>query len=313
MTNSTVSRLGQSNAAGATDALFLKQFGGEILLEFEETTKFKTRHFVRQIRNGKTAQFPNIGTVTSSYHTAGNFIDGQAVNHAETTISIDGLLVAPVFVSKIDELMNHYDVRGPYAEEMGRELAQQYDQNVARVMVLAARQSTNDLTGRAGGTRLSDANMATSSSVISSAIFSAAQTLDEKKVPAADRNAFFRPAHYYLLAQNTTLINKDYSGMGSIASGRIETVAGVDLIKTNNVPSANDSANTDIDSKYRADYSATVGIVANRMAAGTVQLMDIALESEWEIRRQGTFMVAKMAVGHDVLRPDCAVELYDTV
>lgn len=208
--------------------------------------------------------------------------------------------------------MNHYDVRGPYAEEMGRELAQQYDQNVARCMVLAARQSTNDLTGRAGGSRLSHADMATSSSVISAAIFSAAQAFDEKKVPKADRYAFFRPAHYYLLAQDTTLINRDYNGMGSIAAGRIETVAGIDLIKTNNVPDANDSANTGIDAKYRADYSATIGIVANRMAAGTVQLMDISLESEWEIRRQGTFMVAKMAVGHDVLRPDCAVELYDT-
>ena len=312
MTNSTVSRIGQSNAAGAVDALFLKQFGGEILLEFEETTKFKSRHFVRQIRNGKTAQFPNIGTVTSSYHTAGNFIDGQSVNHAETTISIDGLLVAPVFVAKIDELMNHYDVRGPYAEEMGRELAQQYDQNVARCMVLAARQSTNDLTGRSGGSTISDADMATSSSVISSAIFTAAQTLDEKKVSASERNAFFRPAHYYLMSQNTTLINKDYNGMGSIAAGRIETVAGIDLIKTNNVPDTDDSANTDIDSKYRADYSGTIGVIANRMAAGTVQLMDISLESEWEIRRQGTFMVAKMAVGHDVLRPDCAIELVDT-
>lgn len=55
MTNSTVSRLGQVNQANAVDALFLKQFGGEILLEFEESTVFKSRHFVRQIRNGKTA------------------------------------------------------------------------------------------------------------------------------------------------------------------------------------------------------------------------------------------------------------------
>ena len=57
MTNSTVSRLGQINASGSADALFLKQFGGEILTEFEKSTVFKSRHFVRQIRNGKTAQF----------------------------------------------------------------------------------------------------------------------------------------------------------------------------------------------------------------------------------------------------------------
>lgn len=55
MTNSTVSRLGQVNAANADDALFLKQFGGEILTEFEQATIFKSRHYTRQIRNGKTA------------------------------------------------------------------------------------------------------------------------------------------------------------------------------------------------------------------------------------------------------------------
>jgi hypothetical protein len=37
--------------------------------------------------------------------------------------------------------------------------------------------------------------------------------------------------------------------------------------------------------------------------------MDLAMESEYEIRRQGHFMVAKYAVGHDYLQPDCAIEL----
>jgi len=305
MTNSTVSRLGQINASGSDDALFLKQFGGEILTEFEKSTVFKSRHYIRQIRNGKTAQFPQIGTVTSSLHTPGNFIDGQAVNHAEHTISVDGLLVAPVFIASIDELMNHYDVRGPYSAEMGRELAQQYDLQVARMGVLAARAS-NAISGRSGGSAITAASMNTSATVMATALFSAAQTFDEKNVPKEDRNAFVKPAQYYLLAQNTTLINKDYNGAGSIAAGRIETVAGIDLIKTNNVPSTN--VTTGI-TKYRGDYSKTVILVMNRWAVGTVQLMDISLESEYEIRRQGTFMVAKMAVGSDKLRPECAIEL----
>ena len=305
MTNSVVSRLGQINASGADDALFLKQFGGEILTEFEKSTVFKTRHYVRQIRNGKSAQFPLIGTVTSSLHTPGNFIDGQAVNHAETLISVDGLLVAPVFIASIDELMNHYDVRGPYATEMGATLAQQYDLQVARMGILAARASS-PLTGRAGGSAITAASINTSNTVYATALFSAAQTLDEKNVGKEDRNCFIRPAQYYLLAQNTTLINKDFAGAGSIASGRIETVAGIDLIKTNNLPSTN--VTTGI-TKYRGDYSKTFGLVMNRWAVGTVQLMDISLESEYEIRRQGTFMVAKMAVGSDKLRPECAIEL----
>jgi len=44
-------------------------------------------------------------------------------------------------------------------------------------------------------------------------------------------------------------------------------------------------------------------------AVGTVKLLDLAMESEYDIRRQGTLMVAKYAMGHGILRPECAIEL----
>lgn len=51
----TISRPGQVNNAGAVDALNLKQFGGEIMTEFERMTVFKDKHFVRTISGGKSA------------------------------------------------------------------------------------------------------------------------------------------------------------------------------------------------------------------------------------------------------------------
>jgi hypothetical protein len=54
-----------------------------------------------------------------------------------------------------------------------------------------------------------------------------------------------------------------------------------------------------------------MGLVMNRMAVGTVQLMDISLETDREIRTQGTFMVGKMAGGHGALPVECAIELAD--
>ena len=157
--STSLSRLGHINSAGNDDALFLKQFGGEILTEFGRTNVFKERHFVRQISNGKSTQFPMVGSVGSAYHTPGDWIDGGAVPHAEMILTIDGLLISKLFIAQIDELMNHYDVRGPYATELGRELAKQYDFNVARMGVLAARTTVNALTGRAGGETIAVANM----------------------------------------------------------------------------------------------------------------------------------------------------------
>lgn len=44
-------------------------------------------------------------------------------------------------------------------------------------------------------------------------------------------------------------------------------------------------------------------------AVGTVKLLDLAVEGEYQINRQGTLIVAKYAMGHGILRPECAIEL----
>lgn len=55
MTDANPSRLGQINAAGATDALFLKLFSGEVLTAFTQATVFLQHHFVQSISGGKSA------------------------------------------------------------------------------------------------------------------------------------------------------------------------------------------------------------------------------------------------------------------
>jgi hypothetical protein len=52
-----------------------------------------------------------------------------------------------------------------------------------------------------------------------------------------------------------------------------------------------------------------VGLVMHQSAVGTVKLMDLGMESEYQVSRQGTLMVAKYAVGHGVLRPEAAIEI----
>jgi len=201
--------------------------------------------------------------------------------------------------------MNHYDVRSTYSNEIGFQLAKKMDENIAQVMALTARESST-IAGQAGGTTLSNADYPSDSAVLASGLFDAQQTLDEKNVPENDRNAFFLPAQYYLLAQNTTVINQWYDGKGSISEGTILKIAGLPIVKTNSIPSTNVTTGPDA---YKGDFSNTVGLVAHKGSTGTVKLMDLAAESEYDIRRQGTLMVAKYAVGHGILRPESAVEL----
>jgi len=316
MATANVSRLGQINSAGDAKAIFLKVFSGEVLVAFNETTQFMERTSSRNISSGKSAQFPASGKSSASYHTPGVELTGQALNHAERVISIDDMLLSDHFIALIDEAMNHYDVRQIYSKQMGEALAVTADQNIAQVMALAAKASAT-VTGLSGGSEFNSANMPTSGTELLTGAYSAAQALDEKDVPqggfpngaANGRNMFVRPASYYDLVQNTAAIDRDFGGEGSIAAGTIFRVAGLDIIKTNNLPSTNITTGP---AAYQGDFSKLVSCVSHSSAVGTVKLVDLRTEMGYDIRRQGTLLVAKYAIGHGILRPEAAVNLNDT-
>lgn len=304
MANAVPSRLGQVNLAGDDQALFLKVFSGEVLTAFHRDNVFLDRSMVRTISNGRSAQFPVTGTVTAAYHTPGTELNGTPIAAAERVITIDDLLVAQVFIARIDEAKNHYDVRSVYSEEAGKVLAETMDKNLAQVGVLAAR-AASPITGAPGGSVLTNAGYGTDSTVLASGLFTAAQTLDEKNV-GKERNVFLRPAQYYLLAQNTTVINQWYGGQGAISDGTVLKVAGIEVVKTNALPNTNVITGV---AAYQGNFATTVGLVMHKSAIGTVKLLDLATESDYDIRRQGTLIVSKYAVGHGILRSECAVEL----
>ena len=61
---------------------------------------------------------------------------------------------------------------------------------------------------------------------------------------------------------------------------------------------------------YISDVALRVrALVMTKDAVATVKLMDMSVESEYQINRQGTLIVSKYAMGHNVLRPACAVAL----
>jgi len=311
MANATPSRLGfinnTSDGSFAQDnALFLKVFGGEVMTAFQETNIMEPLHMVRTIPNGKSATFPRIGKTTAAYHTPGAEITGSSVKHNEVIINIDGKLLTSVFISDIDEAKNYYDVRAPYSRAMGRSLALEYDKNILQLMCLAARTSTI-ITGENGGTQITNANFGTSGVDLATGLFTAAQKLDEKDVMDA-RHAVFRPAQYFLLVQNTNTIDNRWGGSGSYSDGKVNFVADIQIHKSNNLPSSNIAAKTGENNTYSGDFSNTQGVVFTTDAVGTVKLMDLSVEDAWDIRRQGTLMVANYAMGHGVLRPECAVE-----
>ena len=330
-TDQTVSRLGQQNAAGDARSLFLKLYAGEVLTAFEERNVFMPLHRTRTIQNGKSAQFPLTGAASAKYHTPGSLIQADAIKHGERVVTVDDLLISSQFIANIDEAMNHYDVRSIYAKEAGYALANTADKNVARILAKAA--SIDNATKAAAqfGTAFADevytsnvtigtvAADATNGAKIVAAIYDALEEFDKKDI-TGDKVCVLPPAQYYALLNATdvtsaTWLNKDIGGAGSVAAGVVPQVGGVSIYMSNHIPQADESttsATPDPLSRsgaYKANFSKVRGLMFTADAAATVKLMDLGVESEYQIDRQGTIMVAKYAMGHNVLRPGCAISL----
>ena len=342
------SRVGLVEGGSDNNALFLKKFSGEILQTFEESNVFKALHTIRTIESGKSAQFPVTGIASAAYHTPGeNIADGgnsylSDIKKTEKVINIDQMLIASTFLANIDDVKNHYDIRSVYANELGKALAVRFDTALAKVFIAASRDSANlSQVGKSGG-QLDVANnnfsapdtpgtvAATTGADLVAAFFTAAQKLDENDVPSDGRFCVLRPQEYYKLVTGAdssnsfnllSAVNADIGGQGSIAQGTVPQIAGISIYKSNHIPSTDLSSTSTGDGAasndvfggngvgYNGDFRNSLGIVSHSAAVGTVKLLDLATESEYQIERQGTLFVAKYAMGHGVLRPECAIEL----
>lgn len=339
------SRLGQSNLTGGSwandNALFLKQFAGEVLTTFEMENVMMPLHTVRSISSGKSAQFPTTGIASATYHTPGESLmttdNGSGaskylsrVKHAEVVISIDDMLVSSAFIANIDEAKNHYDVRSIYSTEIGRQLAYVADKNLIRSVISGAVATTDRFGGSAsaylGATETYDDELSSTAlgDALATAFFNVAQKMDEKGVPQNDRYAVVTPEVYYQLVNlNKDAISRDYNPEvnGSKAGGYIVQIAGIRILKSNNIPTTDEATTgvaphnssqvaNDVFGANGTGYGAfnflrSKGIIFQKEAVGTVKLLDLAVESDYSIERQGTLMVAKYAMGHGVLRNEC--------
>jgi hypothetical protein len=311
----TMTRTGQANSAGDSSALFLKVYAGEVLTAFEQASVTMDKHVIRSINSGISAQFPLVWKTAATEYayingagdtgTTGIALDGTIIHKNEKVISIDGLLIADHFVNNLDEAMSQFEVRSIYAKEAGIALGTQWDQNVLQQGVLGARSSTL-ITGGNGGSVLTNASYGTSGSTLGSGLFDAAEQLDENNVPESDRYMFIRPAQYYLMAETTDLINRDWGGSGVYSEGEVMKVAGIHIVKTNNLPISNISSAQV--TAHDGNFSTTKALVMHKSSVATVKLLNLAVETEYSIKNQGWIIVAKYAMGHGFIRPEGCVE-----
>lgn len=316
---SNPTRFGQGQHVSDDRNLFLKVFGGEVLTAFQQKITTLDKHKVRQITSGKSAQFPKTWTATSEYHTAGQEMLGNDIDTTEVTITVDGLCVAHTEIYDLDSKMSHFDVTSEFSAELGRSLAREFDKNVKRSIIAAARTAADG--PFPGGHVIEDAALVGTSSASGidwfDAILEANEKLFNADVPDDMQRymlvpkAVFNKIRYAKDASgNYVVSNREFTAKNFGVEGfkDVLEIDGVLIMADRDIPKTDERASSTVYDKYRLAYDTTTAIMWCEPAVATVNLMDVSLETERDVRRQSDFMVAKMAVGHGPLRAECAVE-----
>lgn len=332
MTNGQMIGKNQGKGADGADALalFLKVFGGEVLTAFTRTSVTTSRHMVRSISSGKSAQFPVLGRTQAAYLGAGDNLDDirKDIKHTEKTIVIDGLLTADVLIYDIEDAMNHFDVRSEYTAQLGESLAMAADgavlAEIAKLCNLPANSNENiEGLGTASVIELSKKKAEMTDQVeigkeIIAALTKARAALTKNYVPASDRVCFVDPDSYSAILAALMPNAANYSALIDPETGSIRNVMGFEIVETPHltIGGAGTSRSDATGQKHAFPATATdaakvakdtvVGVFMHRSAVGTVKLRDLALERARRANFQADQIIAKYAMGHGGLRPEAA-------
>lgn len=310
---------GAKQNTGDQLALFLKVFSGEVLTAFTRASKVMNNHMIKTIDSGKSTSFPVMGRGKAHYLPAGSNLDDlrEAIPHNEVVINIDGLLTSDVLITDIFEAMNHYDVRGEYAKQLGEALAIAADGATVAEIAKLVKANTENITGLGKGivvektiTGGAGINYETGKVVIDGLLEMKAKWTTQY-VPEEERFAYITPEVESAIITSKDAINRDYGAVASIVDGNIDKLCGFKIIavphlKAGGADKTGMLGTSPEGHEFPTDYAGALAVCAHRTAVATVKLKDLQLEHARRPELQADMIIAKNAVGHGGLRPEAS-------
>tara|TARA_B110000503_G_scaffold4000_1_gene5258 strand:- start:1443 stop:2627 length:1185 start_codon:yes stop_codon:yes gene_type:complete len=290
-------------------------FSGMVLESFQTASVFYDRAgefmSIKQLNGAASAQWPIIGNDPfGSYHVPGTFINEQSsmgtndkrIQMFQKTITTDEYLVNGLDIPFTDMNVLHFDVIGPFATKLGRNLAKILDRKIA---ILATKASlANAVTdvyatgmqiNRTGSATIATAYPPSPSGAYNFRVDLAAlaQKFDEASIPESGRYMFitpaiktalrFEPAFYNSISSagvygtavsgvvGTSVFQaapSNYTGgssMSDISSRVIGNLEGFQFVVTNNLPTTDLSAATGLSGEDLAvAYSSVTGTTGGK-------------------------------------------------
>lgn len=261
------------------DNMALTIFSGTVLESFQLSSVFYDRSStfisLKQLNGAISAQWPIIGDdPVASYHTPGTNLNAQStqgtnvtrIKTAQKVITCDEILANAIDVPFRELSLLHYDVLGPFATKLGRNIARILDRKIAILAMKGSTEAalTNVYQGGMNVNRTGSATLATAFPLSPEGAYrfrtnlnSLAQTFEERSIPAEGRYLFITPHIKSVLRFEANFDGSNLTSVPTMAStysrdlsrqpndvndrviGRLD---GFNVIVTNNLPSTDLSA-----------------------------------------------------------------------
>jgi len=295
----TVTYPGQNAGTGDVRNKFLKLFTGEVLAAFAMKNIALGLVKTRTISGGKSAQFITTGRAAATdvaQHTPGSDVVASVIKSNERVITIDSRYYYSTFLDDLEQKLAQWEMRGEIARQHAEVLATKIDKAIFQGIYDSAAVAPQD--GQTASISVNNAAIASGATAeakgdaIIDAIFAAQAGLDTNYVPTDGRVFVTSPVYYYNLVQSKKAINRDWndgSVNGTLGSGRVFKIAGLEIVQTNHLPTPSGVT--------------LVGMVFTPEVYGVVKAMEITSEANYLPQQLGTLLTSYYALGMGTLNP----------
>jgi hypothetical protein len=245
-----IQRPGQSNSAGAINALHIEEFTGIVEGTIERKSLLKGFIPVRTVRGTSVVSSFAVGESTLQKATPGVVPDGTTTDFAKAQVSVDTVVLARAILPLLETFQTSYDARKEIGSEHGKKIAKFYDQSFFIQAIKTALKTDSTFRG-AGGAGKPAGHFGGSQQVLGAA----GDALDPVKLYQAVANLFVKmeqkdvdprtddvmivvqPQEFYTLLQNEQLIDGTYkTSEGTSIQAMLLKAYGVPVMNSNNFP-----------------------------------------------------------------------------
>lgn len=313
---SSPNRFLQGQHVSDARALLLSVFTGKVLSKFDLAVKFAPLVQTDTPAQGSTkGVFYKVGHASGGYHSPGVELLGRSIPTTKIEIDADDILVSDFAVADLDAMLTNFNASEKFAGAAAHFLAKTLDKNILRMLILASRAAADG--PFPGGNSITDASLINSGAIDGKAwidAFREARIKFRETVNLPDEVALYAAVNARVFDAMRFATNSKgmyifpQAAEAAMAPSTL-AVEGITVHWTNNMPSGDESADTDVYGKYRGNWTNTKSIVWASEAVGVTQVMDITYETTRDVRRLEDFTVYKMMSGGGTVSPEMAMEL----